>query len=308
LNVGGHIEQLIAGEWVPPEGDYELPEPAEREESTSDERRCLAAANAASVLEALYEDLSDSFNESLDLAEAGTGFGLILAAKIGIPFGLITAALIGTATAIFGGIYAALEFVGADVWTSDFTDDLRCMLYNCATDTAGVVTFDLECFFDQLWTATDIFDITFYEQRLFYQISVIMQFIGVEGLNVAGGTTEIEEADCSDCVLTLDLVPSTVDPAPGTTITYQGDGNWLIEGYFNGSDNRAGFKDANGLCINIDYVASANNAYFSRYDCASNFASGGGTLTGGNFLYYCGTRNAGTGQVVFNFHAFASEP
>jgi len=273
LTIGGHIQQFVNGEWVEPEGEYELPIPAEREEPTAEERRCLAAANAANVLEAVYEDLSDSFSASLDLAEAGTGFGLILAAKIGIPFGLITAALIATATAIFSAIYAGLEFISADVWTSDFNDDLKCMLFACSTDDGDTVTFDLECFFDQLWQATDLLDITFLEQRLFYQISVIMQFIGVEGLNVAGGTTEITEAFCNECDnewcrafgdAFSDEDWTVVSHAPDLTPTVFTGGQW-VGGHT--SDDAVYIADITNTItghvtyITVEYEYNRNNAF-----------------------------------------------
>jgi len=196
----GNIEQLIDGEWVTPAGDYTLPPTPEREESTCDERRCAAAANAANVLKILYEDLADSFAEALSTVDAAVKLGVAIGGGIGLLFGLISTSLLSAAGAAFAGVYAGVEFITADVWTTEFDDLVKCMLYDCSSCDGDVVTFDYACFFQNLWDATNLFDVTFSEQRLFYQISVILTFLGVEALDAAGATTAIETSDCEDCV------------------------------------------------------------------------------------------------------------
>jgi len=200
LGEDGHIEQLTGGEWVAPTGDYTLPPTPEREESTPEERRCLAAANASKVLHDLYENLSDSFAEALDVVEAGTALGVAVGGGIGLVFGLITTALISSFGAAFAAVYAGVEFISADVWTSEFDDLLTCILFDCSIDTDGVVTFDYDCFFQRLWDATNLFDVTFVEQRLFYQLSVIMNILGIEAIDAAGATTSVSSADCDSCM------------------------------------------------------------------------------------------------------------
>lgn len=195
----GHLEQLVGGAWVTPEGDYTIPPTPERSEPTPEERRCLAAANAANVLKLLYEDLSDSFAAHLSAIDAAVQLGAAIVGGIGLLFGLISAGLISAAGAAFAGVYAGVEFITADVWTSEFDQILTCILYDCSSSDGDVVHFDYDCFFQRLWDATDLFDVTFAEQRLFYQISVIMNFLGVEALDAAGATTAITSADCDAC-------------------------------------------------------------------------------------------------------------
>jgi len=193
------LQQLVGGAWVTPEGDYAIPPTPERSEPTPEERRCLAAANAANVLKLLYEDLSDSFAESLSAVDAAVKLGVAIVGGIGLLFGLISTSLISAAGAAFAGVYAGVEFITADVWTSEFDEILACILYDCSSSDGDVVHFDYDCFFQRLWDATDLFDVTFAEQRLFYQISVIMNFLGVEALDAAGATTAVTSFDCDGC-------------------------------------------------------------------------------------------------------------
>ena len=69
LNANGQIEQLSNGAWVEPDGDYEIPPTPARTEPTAAERKCLAAANAANVLQQTYEQITDEIAEGLTVAE-----------------------------------------------------------------------------------------------------------------------------------------------------------------------------------------------------------------------------------------------
>lgn len=200
LNENGEIEQLVDGEWVPPEGDYELPPTPARTEPTEQERRCLAAANAAAVLEQLYEELSDAFQEGMTFQQWTEFLVGLLITLLGTVFGLVIAPLVAIGVLIVGVIYEVLEFVTADVWTTDFTEMLVCLLYECATDVGGdVIHFDYTCFLNNLASVTDIFDPTFAQIRLFGQIAYIMSFLGAQSLDAMGATTGVETADCDDC-------------------------------------------------------------------------------------------------------------
>jgi len=199
LNSAGEIEQLVNGEWVEPTGDYTIPPVPEREEPTEQERLCLAAANAANVLEQLYENVTDSFNEDRTLEEA---IGALLA-LIAIKFfwlAPIAAGLLLLALAAMEIVYLLVEFFGADLWTSEFTDALVCILYACAVDNAGVVTFDYQCVQRGLSTTLEHPDLDAAQLRLLIQISYLLGVIGgVDALNHAGATTEISVADCEGC-------------------------------------------------------------------------------------------------------------
>jgi len=198
IGIDGHPQQLIDGEWAEPTGDYEIPAVPEREGGTSVDQTCLAAKNAANVLQLLYENLSDSFGAELDAAEALTAVIATVVEIIGIWAGGITFAIGQTALAAFAILYQLLEFVIADLWTPDFTTQLECILVGCATNDAGVVTFDWDCFQNALLSDTNDYSLTGEQLRLYLQILAILGFIGgVDALNQAGATTAITEGECA---------------------------------------------------------------------------------------------------------------
>lgn len=123
----GNIEQLIDGEWAEPEGDYVIPPPEARSGGTSEDQRCLAAANATNVLQLLYESLSESWGANLSEAEAITDFTAILIGAVGFAFAPITAAIAAFMEVVFRLLYTALEYLGADLWDADFTDQCFCL-------------------------------------------------------------------------------------------------------------------------------------------------------------------------------------
>lgn len=220
----GHIQELIDGEWTTPEGDYVIPSPEARSGGTSEDQRCLAAANATNVLQQLYESLSESWGANLSEAEAITDFTAILIAAVGFAFAPITAAIAAFMEVVFRLLYTALEYLGADLWDADFTDQMRCFLYECSLNSGGVVTFDWDCFTGKLNSLADEFGLTEVQLRLYLQVTYILYFIGgVDGLNLAGGTTAITSADCEDCddswCYTFDL---EIDDAGATAYTVNG--------------------------------------------------------------------------------------
>jgi len=200
VNKTGNIEQLTDGEWTPPTDDYAIPPVPAREEPTCDERKCAAAANCANVLQQLYEEVADAVAEGADEAEALAvmiGVAIII---IGGWLGLALAALVGLATGYFFSFLEIAEFMTADLWTSDFTEKLQCFLYECASCEGDVVTFDFQCVREKMASYTDLLDVNFVTNlRLFGQVDFILNVIGVDGLNAAGATTAITDADCSEC-------------------------------------------------------------------------------------------------------------
>jgi len=197
----GHLEELgDSGEWGTPTGDYIIPPPEPREGGTPTDQICLASKNAMNVLHQLYESLSDSWNSELDDAEAMTAFTLTAIGLVGFEFAPITAAIVIFFGVVFGVLYHALEYLGADLWDSDVDSQITCFLVDCATNTDGVVTFDYECFMADLNSLTDSFGLTEVQLRLYLQITYILYFIGgIDGLNLAGRTTEITDDECDIC-------------------------------------------------------------------------------------------------------------
>lgn len=191
-------ESLDGGEtWGTPSGDAEIPELPERTEPTEEERRCAAAANAANVLGEVYEVFIDAWNTDHSINYGVAAFTGIWATLVGVWLGVITAGAIPLLWGVFGLAYQALEFLFADAWDEAFNDKIKCILYECATDTDGKITFNYDCFISAINELANGFDVI--EGRLGVQINYMMLFIGATGLNHAGATTAITGADCADC-------------------------------------------------------------------------------------------------------------
>lgn len=220
ININGYFEELGEdGEWNAPTGDYAVPAVPARSGGTPDEQKCLAAANAANVLQQLYEQVSDDFGEGLSAAQAITNLLLLIGGIIAAPFALLGAAVLAIATILFNEFFEAMAFVTADLWDENFTSALQCYLYECSSNSAGVVTFDMGCVQQKLADQSlNPFDLTASQFRLFSQLAYLFSIIGVEGLNTAGATTAIEDADCSECEQTwcyevdLTVVDGGFDP------------------------------------------------------------------------------------------------
>lgn len=224
VNNEGHVEQLNSdGDWEPATDDYYIPPPDARSGGTSDDQICLAAKNAVNVLHQLYENLSDSYGSALDEAEAVTAFIEGAVAIVGFEFAPITWGIVAFMTPVFAALYGALEFIFADVWDSSVDAQITCFLKLCANNDAGVVTFDYECFMRQLNSLTDNFSLTESQLRLYIQIGYILYFIGgIDGLNLAGATTEITDDDCSECNCTGTSVDFGVSDQGFTQESWEG--------------------------------------------------------------------------------------
>lgn len=198
ISPSGHVEQLDpSGDWVDATDEYHIPPPSARTEGDPPDQICLAAKNAVNVLAQLYENLTDSWNSNLDDAEAVTAFILGAIALVGFEFAPITWSIVAFMTPVFAALYSALEYLGADLWTEAVSDQITCFLVDCASNDAGVVTFDWDCFMGNLNSLTDTFGLTEEQLRLYLQIAFMLYFIGgVDGLNLAGRTTEITDDDC----------------------------------------------------------------------------------------------------------------
>jgi len=199
IGLDGVLEQLIDGAWSPPAGDYFIPPPEAREESTAEERRCLAAANAANVLKLMYEEITDEYGTGLGYLEAITTFAVFVIGLIAPPVGLVTRALALLALAAWQVAFDTAEFVTADFWTSAFDENIRCALFRSSVDTDGVVTFNFEQVNYELIYQVNWIDPTGGSFALAAQVRWMLGQITGDGLNLAGATTAITEADCSDC-------------------------------------------------------------------------------------------------------------
>jgi hypothetical protein len=218
LGADGHFQELIDGEWTTPSGDYEIPATEPRTEPTADERKCLAAANAVHALDLLYENLADSIASHLDAIDAAASLVAAVVGGIGLVLGAITGGMIETAGFIFASVYAAVEFITADLWDEEFNAKLVCILLSCASEDEDVVHFDFECVMNALRSQTELLDPTLSDLRLFAQLSIMLGWLGAEGLDAAGATTDVEEYDCDGCMLhchAFDFTETDGDFIPG---------------------------------------------------------------------------------------------
>lgn len=198
VGLAGRFQELQAGAWVEPQGDAELPPPEARTNPSEVDRLCLAAKNAANVLAQMYEQALDDYQDGVDTAlaiasQAGLAGAVVLAA-----LGIVTYGVAFVVYGVFSLFYAALEFLTEDMWNAEFTDKLVCILLECASDDAGVVTFDYDAFMTKLANSVDITD-NANELVLFGQIWYMMQWVGSQGLDLAGRTTAITDEDCDFC-------------------------------------------------------------------------------------------------------------
>jgi len=254
LTPDGHVEMLQNGEYVEPYGDYAIPPIPAREEPTPEENKCLAAANAVYVLEQVYEIALDAIQDGVQLVE--------FVARIIEGLGTL-AFFAGTITAWFAGLWiAAWEFVfrglallTVDLWDLTFTDELRCVFYECATDNAGVVTFDYQCIMEKLndpeiWT-----DLTLEKFRLLLQLEyIIMNIGGVDGLNQAGASTAVTEANCEGCDQPPICVTFDEESYPWTYISFPdttGEGTTDTE-FGDPAPSGMGYHDAVGMYLGLE--------------------------------------------------------
>lgn len=196
----GDLEQWDGENWQPVTDEYVLPPPAARTGGTTVEQICLAAANAINVLHELYNNISDSFNDELTEAEALAALIALIITLIGVEVAPISFAIAQFFLALFSLLFQALRYLTADLWTEDFEKQMICFLVDCASNSDGVVTFDWQCFNDHLNTLANDFGLSEVQLRLYIQVGYLLYFMGgAAALNLAGATTAITSADCSEC-------------------------------------------------------------------------------------------------------------
>jgi len=199
LNQSYVVQELTGGEWTTPSSTYAIPPPPERTEPTSEQRICLAAKNAVNILQQTYEEITDSFTTGLTVIEALAAVGAFLIGAVVAPLGAVVIGLAALAIASWKVGYDIVEFVTSDFWDAQFTENLTCALIRCATDVDGIVTFDFECVNNELINQIEWLDPTISSYTLAGQVRWLLAQFGADGLNAAGGTTEIIDDDCSFC-------------------------------------------------------------------------------------------------------------
>lgn len=198
----GHTEELVDGEWVTPTEELEVPPIPERPEATELDRFCMAAANAAHVLELMYEEVTDAIAVELSVASV---FGAIFDAAIalvGAFAGPTAAGFAAWSKTAFDAFVETADTLGNDVWTGDFTDELTCFLYGFTQSDGNVVTFEFplvrRAIFDKFVEASAGFDVD--RALLWGQVGYLLDLIAAGGLDTAGATTGIADYDCTPCI------------------------------------------------------------------------------------------------------------
>lgn len=227
IGTNGHVEQLDNGEWVEPFGDYALPLPEPRTETTSDEKQCSAASNAANALKLLYEAMLDFYGENVDpqlgAIELYTQIGIIY----GAAFGLVGQGVIAFADAFFQAFHASLDVITGDYWTDAFHQNLVCLLKdNSSVDGDGRVTFNFQAvLYDLVGFILPVLDGHLGAR---WQVWYLLQFIGAEGLNASGGAQAVS-GDCVECGRWARKFNFTLGPAgwfPTVTESAWNSGGW----------------------------------------------------------------------------------
>lgn len=192
-------QELVNGEWQETTGAYYIPPPEARTEPTTEERLCLAAKNAENVLKLMYEELTDLFGEALGTVEALAEWVGYIGAFVWPGLGLAMKALLTIGIIAFKEVFDFTEFITADFWTTTFSDNMICTLLNCASDDAGVVTFDFDCVWNRVKGQIEWLDPTISSAALAGQVLFMLNSMGAQGLNLAGATTAISDSDCTQC-------------------------------------------------------------------------------------------------------------
>ena len=192
----GRWEYLNNGEWVEPTGEDAIPEPAPREEPTEPEQKCGAASNAAHVLRELYSAILSAYDENLAPAVNQANIAFQVAVAIGAEFGPVSAAFLALSDFAWTVFTQALTEITNDDWSDEFEEILVCILQKASTVTDGVVTFDFFTVNSELvgFLLPVIDDFV----RVRWQVWYLLQMIGEQGLNDAGGTTAVA-GDCVTC-------------------------------------------------------------------------------------------------------------
>lgn len=199
IDENGNYQQLIDGTWQDPQGDYAIPPTPAREEPTAQERRCAAAANAANVLELLYEDVTDSFSDQIGYAAAIFELSLTIGVLLAPPLGLAARSFLAIFTIVFRELFDLSAFITADTWTSGFTEKLTCLLLNNVQDVDGVEYFNYDNVIGDLLRNADVYDFEGSDLLLAGQVIYLLNIIGRQGLDAAGATTGVGAPDCDLC-------------------------------------------------------------------------------------------------------------
>lgn len=221
----GRWEYLNNGEWVEPTGDDAIPEPEPREEPTEAEKKCGAASNAAHALRELYSAILGVYDDELSTAVNQANIAFQVATAIGAAFGPVSASFLALSDFAWTVFTQALAEITNDDWSDEFEELLVCILQGAATEADGVVTFDFFTVNSEL--VGFVLPVIDEFVRVRWQVWYLLQCIGEQGLNDAGGATAVE-GDCVTCdTWCVTLTPAAFGFAPGNGETFIDSNGWL---------------------------------------------------------------------------------
>lgn len=193
----GRIEWQNNGEWEEPTGDYAIPDPEPREEPTEAEKKCGAASNAANVLRELYSNILSVYDAEVDPLLNQIDIAGQVAVAIGSMFGPVSASFLALSGFAWEVFTQALTVITEDDWSNAWQEELVCILNSASTvGEDGEVTFDFFTVNSNL--VGFLLPVVDDYVRVRWQVWYLLQMIGEQGLNVAGGTTAVE-GDCVTC-------------------------------------------------------------------------------------------------------------
>jgi len=244
INASGHMEVLDdSGNWVDATGDYAYPPLTPREGGTEQDQICLAATNAVNVLSLAYEQITEAYASELSAAEALTTlieWFIITVGGEAAPFAFAIALFL---IPVFILAYEALDYLTADLWDDNFTQQFICMLVSCATNTDGVVTFDWDCVEHALYANTYSEGFNELQLRLYLQINFILWVLGgVDALDAAANTTAIETADCSACAGVWQYTWDFAADGKGIWDVWNSEATWTAGVGFQSKNNTGGWQ------------------------------------------------------------------
>lgn len=218
------LTQLQGEEWATPDAEYIPPDPAPRTETDEYDKQCGAASNAANVLHNLYDTCISVYDDQISPALNQAELAAQIATAIGSMFGPISASFMALSGFAWEVFQQGLIELTTDDWSAEWNSIFVCLLRDHMTLDGSTAHFDFQgiCW-DLVGFILPILD---QHTRVRWQVYYLLQCIGPEGLDIAGGTTEVE-GDCADC--------------DTWCVTWEGErlnnGDWTIEeGYWAGSD------------------------------------------------------------------------
>ena len=280
------------GAWVAPFGDYALPAQTARSGGTDDELMCLAARNAVNVLAQLYEETSDAAESNIQWAEWLVDLGLLIATVIYAPVGLLARAAMAIAVFAFREFFEFSDFITEDFWTAEFTEKLECIFLDHATIDAGVVSFDFNAIYDEIFN-TQEFDLVLQGFRLAGQVMYLLRILGAEGINLAGETTAITDPDCDACAGLRCIIYDFRTGTHGATINggTQTSGQGIVGANFGGGN----LSNATiTLAFPDRYVTQINVTYTKNGGSGTNNANNKLVRLDGSTVQSNGTNTLGT--------------